>query len=379
MKPNVIMLCLLTFILSFPASAIARGDEEPQGRITALKGRLEVKKKDSRVWTAAKPGMNVFYGDAIRTGDPGEGVITLVDDSFIKVHSNSQIILNTIISPLEKKNSILLFFGRVWNKISKKSLRRKVFEVQTPTAVCGVRGTDFETAAYEDGTTLVRVNSGEVNIDNELFRQTIYENQGTRLSYETREIRVEPGFKPDWKKSDAEGRKNLFADGEKYGGYVHAEIYKRRDHLKSLVERTAELAEQKRQLTTAADTSQDEGDRATYEARMAEIVNINQELGALNIQIAYYGGRLECQFGLFSHYGYLAKHPDLSKHFKGREFILKELDNIEMIRAEFDAMIEEGMKMSMEDMEDMMDEMRQKVKAHKNNNGQKKDLFDEIE
>ena len=70
------------------------------------------------------------------------------------------------------------------------------------------------------------------------------------------------------------------------------------------------------------------------------------------------------------------KHPDLSKHFNGREFILKELDNIEMIQAEFNAMIEEGMKMSMEDMEDMMEEMRQKMKEYKN--GQKKDLFDEL-
>lgn len=376
LKRIVLILLFLTMFLSFSSWAAAKASEEPLGRITSFQGRFQVKQKDSRIWTDATSGMNVFYGDAIRTGASSEGLITLVDDSFIKVHANSQIVMNTIISPLEKKNSILMFFGRVWSKINKKAMRRKLFEIQTPTAVCGVRGTDFEIGAYEDGTTLVRVNTGEVSIDNETHQKTVYENQGARLSYEARDIRVEPGYEPDWGQGNAQGRRNLFADGEKYGGYVHSEIYERRDRLKGMVDRTTELSEKKKGLTIAAESSRDEGDNAAYEARLAEIEEINRELGDLNKRIAYAGGRLECQFGLFSHYGFLAKDPELSKHFNGREFILKELDNIEMIQAEFNAMIEEGMKMSMDDMDDMMEEMRQKMKEYKS--GQKKDLFDEL-
>jgi hypothetical protein len=138
------------------------------------------------------------------------------------------------------------------------------------------------------------------------------------------------------------------------------------------------LSEKKRALTSEAETARDAGDTDTHEARLAEIDAITRELGELNKQIAYAGGRLECQFGLFSHYGFLAKDPELSKQFKGREFILKELDNIEMIQAEFDAMIEEGMKMSMQDMDDMMDEMRQKMKEYKNKKKNKDDLFKEM-
>jgi hypothetical protein len=48
-----------------------------------------------------------------------------------------------------------------------------------------------------------------------------------------------------------------------------------------------------------------------------------------------------------------------------------------MIHAEFNAMIEEGMKMSMEDMDDMMDEMRDKMKIFKEQKG-KKDIFSEM-
>ena len=378
MKHAAIILLSLTILFSLSSGAMAVTSQDPLGKITAHKGRCQVKQKDNRVWTDAVTGMDVFYGDAVRTGVASEGVITLVDESFIKVHANSHIVLNTIISPLEKKNSILMFFGRVWSKVSRKAMRRKLFEVQTPTAVCGVRGTDFETGAYEDGTTLVQVNTGEVTIDNETYQKKVYENQGARLSYEVRDIRVEPGYKPDWEQGDVQGRENLFTDGEKYGGYVHAEIYARRDRLKGMVQRTTELSEKKKQLAVAAETAKDEGDAAAYAARRAEIDAINRELGELNKQIAYAGGRLECQFGLFSHYGTLAKDPELSRHFNGREFILKELDNIEMIQAEFDAMIEEGMKMSMEDMDDMMEEMRQKMKEYKNKQGNQDDLFDEM-
>jgi len=362
MKYSLVTICLLMLAVMLPSSSMAAQNQDPVGSVTSVKGEFKIKKKDQTVWVDAQSGLNVFYGDAIKTGKSGQGIITLVDDSFIKVHSDSHIVLNTIISPLEKKSSILLFFGRVWNKVSKKALRKKIFEVQTPTAVCGVRGTDFETGSYEDGTTLVLVNSGEVNIGNDTNQETLTENEGTQLSYESRDIKVERQFKPDWNKGQTEGRRNLFADGEKYGGYVHTDIYKRRDHLKSLVEQASLLSEKKKQLSSQARTAQDQGDDLAHESLLAEIEQINREMGALNKQIAYYGGRLECQFGLFSHYGDLAKRPELSKQFKGRDFILKELDNIDMVRAEFDAMIEEGMKMSMEDMEDLMDEMRNKMK-----------------
>ena len=118
-------------------------------------------------------------------------------------------------------------------------------------------------------------------------------------------------------------------------------------------------------VPAAAADAQEREDTLAYESYMAEIKAINSQQKELNKQIAYYGRRLECHFGLFSHYGDLAKHPELSKRFKGKDFILNQLDDIESIHAEFNEMIEEGMKISMEDMEDLMDEMRDKMKDYK--------------
>ncbi len=377
MNKNAYLFCILIGLLILHPAPLVMAEATALGQVKEVTGLMEIQRAKQTTRMAAQPDTDVFFGDIITTGDESEGLIILVDESIIRVQANSKIVLNTMISPLEKKHSVLLFFGKLWNKISKEALRKKVFEVQTPTAVCGVRGTDFETASYEDGTMLVRVNSGEVEVDNEVVRETLASNQGTQVSFEQKEIRIEPDFQPDWDQDQARSRENLLGDGEKYGGYVHDEIYKRRAHLKTLVDRASDLTATKEQLKQKAAESKENGDTAAYESYLTEIEKINDEQKELNQKIAYYGRRMECYFGLFSRYGDLAKHPEISKRFKGREYILSQLDDIEMIYAEFNVMIEEGMKMSMEDMEDLMDEMRDKVKTFKEKGG-KSSLFEEM-
>jgi len=377
MKGKFFSACLFSIIICLALTRVCSAKEDLLGHITYCSGDIQVKRAKQTIWAKAELNMPVYFGDTIRTGEDGEGAITYVDQSLLKIHSNTRITLNAFVSPVEKKNSVLLFFGRIWGKMRRKVLRRKAFEVQTPTAVLGVRGTEFETASYEDGTTIVRVDSGKVDVDNEIDRSTLSSNQGAQLSFDTKEIKTESDFKPEWERAQRDARENLFADGERYGGYVHSEIYERRDHLKGLIDKANKLSEEKERCLSLAKEAKTRGDEIEYESYISKGKKINEEIKELNRKIAFYGRRLECHFGLFSHYGYLAKHPEFSKKFHGKEFILKELDNIEMIHAEFNAMIEEGMKMSMEDMEDLMDEMRKGIKEFKRKKG-RKDPFDEL-
>ncbi len=378
MKIKTLILALLVGIFCLSPAYFTHAQEAAMGEVASMLGSVEIQRAKQTTWLKARKHTEIFFGDMIQTGEDSEAVISLVDDSIMRIRANSKVVLNTRISPVEKKNSVLLFFGRLWNKVSKKALRKKVFEVQTPTAVCGVRGTDFEIAAYEDGTMLVQVVSGEVEVDSEATSQTLAANQGTQVSFDQKEIRVTTDFDPDWEQDQQRSREKLLGDGEKYGGYVSDEIYRRRDHLKNLVDRAADLAAAKEQLKQQAAAAQDAGDSEAYETYLIEIEKISSEQKALNKKIAYYSRRLECHFGLFSHYGDLAKHPEISKRFKGREFILNQLDNIESIYAEFDAMAEEGMKISMEDMEDLMDEMRDKMTDFKQSKS-KGDIFKEMD
>jgi hypothetical protein len=378
MKIKFFIVSLIFTIIFNLLTQMSFADEVPLVYFSSISGSVHIQRAKETEWKKAEQNMSVYFGDKIKSGDDSEGEIIFNDQSLLKIHQNAHIAINTIISPVEKRNSIILFFGRIWSRISKAALRRKAFEVQTPTAVCGARGTEFSTAAYEDGTMLVRVDSGRVNVDNEVNQSTLTSNQGSQLSFVSNEIKTESDFQPDWEQARKKGRKNLFADGEKYGGFVHSEIHKRRDQLKSLVEKAVRLSEEKERYLSSAKEAKKMGDELAYEENISMAIKINNEIMELNRKIAFLGRRLECHFGLFSHYGYLAKHPELSKKFHGREFILKELDNIEMIEAEFNAMIEEGMKMSMEDMEDLMDEMRLKMKNFRESNT-KKDPFDEMD
>jgi hypothetical protein len=375
MHYRLISACLMVVFLMTPR--ISMGEEELLGHITSLSGKVYMKGVKETQWKEPALNSPIHVGNAIKTLENSQVIITFVDESLLRISPNSQIALNTIISPVEKKNSVLLFFGRIWNKVSKKALHKRTVEVQTPTAICGVRGTDFETASYEDGTMVVRVNTGNVKVDNERDQSTLSANQGTRISFDTQTIQTQAGMQPDWEKGRNDGRKNLFSDGEKYGGRVQNEIKERRDHLKGLVERASELSKQREAYMAEAQKAKNQDDEMAYESNMQKAEKVNQELKALNIQIAFYGRRLECQFGLFDRYGELAKDPVVSTMFRGKDFILQELDNIEMIRAEFDIMIEEGMKISMEDMEDLMDEMRTKMDVYKNKKG-KEDPFKEL-
>jgi hypothetical protein len=335
------------------------------GRIVSVSGDSQVRRAKDKAWHKIQLHMPVYFGDTIRTRENSVVEITLVDKGSFKVHPNTQVALNTIISPVERRNSFLLFFGRMWMKVSKYAVRLKRYEIQTPTAIAGVRGTELGIASYEDGTTLVHVAAGRVTVDNESERKTLSRNEGATLSMHKREIKTERDFQPDWEQIQQDSRQRLFSDGEKYGSMVRSDIYERKEHLKKLIEKADRLSGEKKRYLSLADEAKASGDDLEYDSCMSEANVVNERIKELNTQIAFYGRRLECQFGLFYHYGYLARHPEYAQQFRGREFILKELDNIEMIHAEFNAMIEEGMKMSMEDMEDLMDEMKEKVNQYR--------------
>ena len=210
MKIKFFAACLISTIIFIIPSHLSFAKEDRLGFFTSISGDVHVQRAKETEWTKAAPNMPVYFGDKIKSGDDSEGEITFMDQSLLKIHPNAQIAVNTIISPVEKKNSVILLFGRIWSRISKEALRRKAFEVQTPTAVCGARGTEFSTAAYEDGTMLVRVDSGRVNVDNETNQSTLTTNQGTQLSFITNEIKAESDFQPDWGKAQKKGRQNLF-------------------------------------------------------------------------------------------------------------------------------------------------------------------------
>jgi hypothetical protein len=138
------------------------------GRIEDIKGKAEIKKAGRTRFTAARKYMSVHPGDEIRTGPNSKVVITLETTAISGVGANSEFIIESFEKNPDTKMvdiKIGLPSGELWSEVGRLKTKDSNFQVQTPAAVTGVRGTVF-LVEVEKGTaeTSVSVLSGKVGI-----------------------------------------------------------------------------------------------------------------------------------------------------------------------------------------------------------------------
>jgi hypothetical protein len=127
----------------------------PVGEFTDVKGRVDV----TVTGEEARPvnlGDKVNVGDIVRTKSESTAEITLVDENIIKLLPASRLeISEYIVDEKQTKGILSLFRGTVRSIVKGKAFKRggkNVYEVHTPTAVVGVRGTDFS-AFFKNGVS----------------------------------------------------------------------------------------------------------------------------------------------------------------------------------------------------------------------------------
>jgi hypothetical protein len=164
MKRIAVVIVLLAVCLALPAPVPAA---DPVGSATFIQGRVDV----TRPGQAAEPlmmGADVYVGDIIRTKTGAKAELTFVDESIIRIAEKSRLeVTEFLFEPKERRSSFNLFRGKIQSLVKKIAgfsfglEKRNKFEVHTPTAVCGVRGTVFFTwflngqsgAAVQEGDT----------------------------------------------------------------------------------------------------------------------------------------------------------------------------------------------------------------------------------
>ncbi|MBI9082536.1 MAG: FecR domain-containing protein [Desulfobacterales bacterium] len=138
----------------------------PVGKFTAVKGMVDLTAPDGSL-REVKMGDPVSVGDIVRTKSKSTAEITFADDSVVRLARNSRLQINEYMIGKEETRGILkLFRGKAQSIISKAAgffgLKNKnKFEMHTPTAVCGVRGTNFFTW-YNQGQSGLAVKEGTV-------------------------------------------------------------------------------------------------------------------------------------------------------------------------------------------------------------------------
>ena len=153
------ILCLSGLIAPLDAAHASGG-----GEITRVRGEvwLTPAKKDKR---RARVGDAVAPGARLSSGPSGRAFVEFGDGSELRLRPDTSILLSGKAREERKKTSVLLFFGRVWSKVARAvGGDEPSYEVGTANAVCGVRGTEFETAVADDGAIRVTVTEGKVGV-----------------------------------------------------------------------------------------------------------------------------------------------------------------------------------------------------------------------
>lgn len=143
---------LLTFLNYLPAQA-----QKVSGVMMVVKGDIKVTVGGKT--EPAKVGRKVSAGDIIVSGPDSRAKIVMADKNVINVSPDSKIVIEKYENDGKDKKNVELnvVYGKVRASVEQKyDGEKSKFNIKTPSAVAGVRGTDFM-AGYNPQTKVTQV------------------------------------------------------------------------------------------------------------------------------------------------------------------------------------------------------------------------------
>lgn len=144
--------------------------------ITSVQGKVFVKSPGAPVWGEISINRVVNPGDELVTRDNARVTLTFDDGSRIEIGPKSTFILEAA-APEESRSRISI--GWMKSFVTKALNRR--FAVKTPTAVCSVRGTEFDVNVRQDGNTQVNLFQGQLGVADNKGNELLL-NEGQSVS-----------------------------------------------------------------------------------------------------------------------------------------------------------------------------------------------------
>ena len=116
------------------------------GNFTVVTGHVQVKSAATGRVMNAKLGERVYPEDTVMTGNKSQAKIVMGDGNIINVMPDSRFEVEVYqYKPQQNKKNVLLriVYGKIRATVQQKYFGANKFRVYTPSAVVGVRGTDF--------------------------------------------------------------------------------------------------------------------------------------------------------------------------------------------------------------------------------------------
>ncbi len=179
-------------------------EDQKVGNVISSENDVSIVREDKTI-TGLGPLMPLYAGDRIITGEGGKIVFSLSSGSRFTVGESSEISIDEFssITSEEAKSStaIRLVLGFLHSVIKKDSNEIKPV-IQTPTAILGIRGTEFDTAVALDTATAVAVDEGSVEIGWEDKTSTVKKGELAKFDVETgpgQPLKAPPKNKRNWR------------------------------------------------------------------------------------------------------------------------------------------------------------------------------------
>ncbi|HNW58767.1 MAG TPA: FecR family protein [bacterium] len=133
--------------------------------VLKVTGEAKVKSGDAE-WQNLKKGARLHDQDRIRTGaDALVAIVFLDDKTMMKIHAVSEVQIVTDKTDKGLHKRIIMEMGQMWSKVIPG---RGGFQLETPSGVAAVKGTEFYGLIDEQGETVIIGIEGIVEFFNDL-------------------------------------------------------------------------------------------------------------------------------------------------------------------------------------------------------------------
>ena len=141
--------------------------QKSSANVKFLVGKVLLMRHGKIHWKKVHFNDKVYQGDRIRTDLSSRVELQMPDGSVIKINENSMFDVTEIKTPQNEhadKMSFTLWVGSIFAKFQKIVEQRQTRQIESPSAVVAIRGTQFDMAVDHNQTTTVRVYEGRVSL-----------------------------------------------------------------------------------------------------------------------------------------------------------------------------------------------------------------------
>jgi hypothetical protein len=227
------------------------------GKLTAVQGQVFVVRPDD-TRAAASADMPLFPGDSIVTGANGSAIVVLNKTDRYSMDPESETAVDEMADSDDDDPPVLqLQLGQVLAQISKIFPGRTRAVIQTPTAMVGVRGTEFEVAVAMDAACAASVRQGAVEIKTDEAALTLAPGQSAEVDADGHPPRPLEAFNGmDWRRRRQE---KLLANLPENAPALRKQFGKAGRRFLQLTDNTLATASRLNQLMDQVDQARDKG------------------------------------------------------------------------------------------------------------------------